>query len=82
MSLAKDVPVFSQFTARLTSMPAEKINQAVQDCLKECYSSSSPLATLVEYSEKLRHNGKWEAYEIDEFETAVRRILKELMNSH
>ena len=63
-------------------MPAEKINQAVQDCLKECYSSSSPLATLAEFSGRLRSNPNWEPVEIDEFETAVRRILKELMNSH
>lgn len=61
-------------------MPSNKINVAIHDCLNECYKSENPLAVVAAYVTRLRADPTWAESEIDDFETAIRRILKALMD--
>ena len=56
-------------------MSADLINDAVNRCLKRCYTSSNPLATLVQFIGELRADDQWLADDIDRVETNARRIL-------
>jgi hypothetical protein len=60
-------------------MSAGKINDAVQECLTECYSSPNPLATLVSFANRLKKDNLWQQSEVDQVETTVRRILTAMM---
>jgi hypothetical protein len=63
-------------------MSAGKINDAVQDCLSQCYSGSNPLAVLASYTHRLRAESDWTATEIDQVETTVRRLLTAMMGEN
>jgi hypothetical protein len=51
-----------------------QFNGAVRECLEQCYRSDNWLASLGNYSERLRADG-WSRGEIASVQTAVRRIL-------
>lgn len=55
-----------------------RINAAVNECLDQCYVADLPLACLSRYVDRLRSDRSWRAHEIEEFQIAVRRILKQL----
>lgn len=57
----------------------KRVNQALHECLDECYSSASPLAALASYLGRLRRNPLWEKREIEEFEALARHMLKALV---
>ena len=57
----------------------KRVNQALHECLDECYSSASPLAALASYLGRLRRNPLWEKSEIEEFEALARHMLKALV---
>ena len=57
------------------SRRVNRFNGAVHECLEECYQASLPLACLAEYAQRLRADG-WREAEIEEVETAIRRLLK------
>jgi hypothetical protein len=61
-------------------MPSTKINTAIHDCLNECYKSENPLAVVAAFVERLRADPTWNDSEIEDFEVAIRRILKALMD--
>ena len=61
-------------------MPSNRINIAIHDCLNECYKSDNPLAIVAEFVSRLRADPNWNDSEIDDFEVAIRRILKALMD--
>lgn len=52
-----------------------KINDAVRDCLDQCYPSPQPLATLAAYLIKLSNSPNWKQEEIDAVEGGVVRML-------
>jgi hypothetical protein len=58
----------------------DQINQAVQECLAECYRSANPLTSLAGFIDQLRSQSEWTASEIEGVETTVRRILKALVS--
>ena len=59
----------------MVSQKVNRFNGAVHECLQECYQAPLPLACLAEYIERLRADG-WTNGDIEEVETAVRRVLK------
>jgi hypothetical protein len=63
-------------------MSANKINDAVQKCLNECYSSPNPLATLATFATRLRTEEAWQTAEVEQVETTVRRILTAMMGEN
>lgn len=60
-------------------MTSDKINGAIRACLEECYESSNHLATLAEFTSRLRDDPAWRDAEIAEVEVAVRQMLKGLL---
>jgi hypothetical protein len=63
-------------------MSAGKINDAVQNCLNDCYSNANPLAALAAFTSRLRGEPEWQLAEIDQVETTVRRILTAMMSEN
>ena len=61
-------------------MPSNKINAAIHDCLNECYKSDNPLAVVATFVGRFRADPTWTESEIEDFEVAIRRILKALMD--
>jgi hypothetical protein len=61
-------------------MSASRINEAVQECLNECYSSPNPLVTLVSFANRLKKDDDWQPSEIEQVQTTVRRILTAMMD--
>jgi hypothetical protein len=57
---------------------AEKLNQAVKDCLTRCYAAENHLAALTEFLTELRQKPEWSRQEIAHVHTAVLRILREI----
>ena len=53
----------------------ERVNAAVQDCLRQCYSSSEPLATLAAYLVKLSGKPGWTEDDVEAVEAGVVRML-------
>ena len=60
-------------------MTPHQVNQAVQECLAECYRSANPLAALAGFIAQLRSQPEWTDSEVEGVETAVLRILKALV---
>jgi len=52
-----------------------RLNGATRELLERCYQSGSWLASLAEYSQRLKRDG-WEKADIEEVHTAVWRILR------
>jgi hypothetical protein len=63
-------------------MSANKINEAVQKCLDQCYCSPNPLATLATFASDLRKDEGWHLAEVEQVETTVRRILTAMMGEN
>lgn len=59
----------------MSQINAVKVNDAVRDCLKHCYSSPQPLAALASYLIKLSGQPQWQPAEIDAVEAGVVRML-------
>lgn len=55
---------------------ADRINDAIRECLDGCYRAQIPLAHLAEYVAKLRADPSWREAEVVEVEVAVRQMLK------
>lgn len=57
----------------------ERINNAVNACLKHCYEAPSPLPRLAEFLQGLRTETDWLDEEIRAIEIAVLRMLKDIL---
>ncbi len=57
-----------------------KINDAVRECLEQCYPSQQPLATLAVYLIRLSSKPDWNQEQIDSVEAGVVRMLAMLSN--
>jgi hypothetical protein len=57
-----------------------KINTAIRECLDGLTPGASPIAHLAAFVERLRKDPCWTEYEVNEVETAVRRILANMVN--
>jgi hypothetical protein len=64
----------------MSQLRAEKINEAVQNCLARCYLSQAPLATLAEFLHELQADDTWQPNEIRVVEATVQRVLKNLFS--
>ena len=62
-------------------MDSTKINIAVRECLDRCYKSDQPLNCLADFTLRLRDDPDWRDAEVQEFETAVRRVLSEVLDA-
>jgi len=51
------------------------VNEAVRECLTQCYAASQPLATLAAFLVKLRSNPQWSDEDVDAVESHVVRML-------
>ena len=57
-----------------------KTMSAVQSCVKECLHTSSPLAALQHYVQRLRRNPQWAETEVAQVEAVARRALEAARN--
>jgi hypothetical protein len=64
----------------LADVSMGRMNSAVQLCLHRCYRADNPLAAMAEYTTSLRRLG-WSKTEIEQLETVVRRILRQVSGS-
>lgn len=64
----------------MTDPAHAKINQAVKNCLKQCYSAVNPLAALASCVSELKTRPDWTLAEIAQFEATVRRMLGALFD--
>jgi hypothetical protein len=55
---------------------ADRINEAIRQCLDGCYRAQLPLSHLAEFVAKLRADPTWRESDISEVEIAVRQMLK------
>jgi hypothetical protein len=62
----------------MTTQDVTKINAAVSECLKKCYSAPQPLAALAAFLIKLSGKPGWQQSEIDAVEAGVVRMLAAL----
>lgn len=65
---------------KLPPMPTgEEINQAIRECLDECYASSNPLLCLADFIQKLRQRPGWTAIDTGHVQQKALRILTILL---
>lgn len=57
-----------------------RLNGATRECLERCYQSGSWLATLADYSLRLKKDG-WNQADIEEVNAKVWRILRAVAES-
>lgn len=53
-----------------------RINAAIRTCLQRCYGSKPPIDAIAEFILELRADPAWTERDVLEVETAVRRILR------
>ena len=54
---------------------AERINEAVRECIARCCQQPNPLACVAETMARLRADPAWTEADVREVELAVQRIL-------
>ena len=59
----------------------EKINRAIRACVRECFGTNAVLAKIAGYLDKLRKSEDWNDSELRHVESAVRRMLKEMLDT-
>ena len=52
-----------------------QLNAEVRSCLDNCYRAAHPLEKMTSWLGRLRINPKWSEAEVQEVESAVRRVL-------
>lgn len=57
---------------------AEKINQAVRDCLDRCYLAGDQMSAMTDFLARLRWKPGWTSEEIAHVHWSVLRILREI----
>lgn len=60
-------------------MNAEKIRDAVSQCLSGCYSSSDPRVALRDFVANLRRDPQWRPMEVEAVECKVTAILATIL---
>ena len=58
----------------LLNQPVDQLNEAVHECLEQCYRSSDRLECLRLFVARLRVDG-WSAEEVSHIQTVVRHLL-------
>jgi hypothetical protein len=53
-----------------------RLNAAIRTCLQRCYGSKPPIDVIAEFILELRADPAWTDRDVLEVETAVRRILR------
>jgi hypothetical protein len=61
------------------SKSEDEVRTAVEQCLKDCYGTTSPVVKVAECVEDLRENG-WEAADIRRVESLVLKVLAALLS--
>ena len=57
----------------------EQINQAIRDCLDECYRSDSPLTCLAGFIQKLSTRTGWTSVDVGRVQQKALRMLTILL---
>ena len=57
----------------------EEVNQAIRDCLDECYQATHPLTCLAEFIEKLSQRPGWTSVDTGRVQQKALRILTILL---
>jgi hypothetical protein len=58
---------------------SDEINQAIRECLDECYKAAHPIACLGEYLTKLRQRTGWTEVDVSRVQQKVLRVLTILL---
>jgi hypothetical protein len=59
--------------------PREKINTAVQECIRHCHGSDSILARIERFLDELRSLPNWEEFEVQIVDSRVRKLVREMV---
>lgn len=59
--------------------PREKINAAVQDCIRYCHGSDNILARIERFLEELRARPDWEEFAVQVVDSRVRKLMRAMV---